>query len=96
MNCRDVGELVHAYADDELDLVSARQVDEHLQVCAACRRRLEGVRAVKSAVMNGGEYFKAPAELRGRVMSVILAEESILTNALTPTLSRRERGQDGR
>jgi len=69
VNCRDVGELVHAFADDELDLVSARQVEEHLSVCGGCRRRLDGVRAVKTAVSNGGQYFKAPEGLRGRVLA---------------------------
>jgi anti-sigma factor RsiW len=96
MNCRDVNELVHAYVDDELDLVSARQVDEHLVLCGGCRGRLETVRAVKGAVANSGQYFKAPVELRARVLGAILEkDQTVSTNAITPDLSRRERGKEG-
>jgi anti-sigma factor RsiW len=96
MNCRDVNELIHAYVDDELDLVSALQVDEHLVLCGGCRGRLDTVRAVKGAVANSGQYFKAPVELRARVLGVLADEESTSKFALTPTLSRGERGQESR
>jgi anti-sigma factor RsiW len=102
MNCRDVRDLVNAYADDELDLVSMRQVDEHLIICATCRGKLAEVRAVKEVV--GAQYFKAPDELRAKALAAIAGEGSRSTLSLTPTLSRStssvrargERGQEGR
>ena len=69
MNCRDAGELVHAYADDELDVVAARQVDQHLKECGRCRRTLESVQAVKTAASNPALYYKAPTGLRARVLA---------------------------
>lgn len=109
MNCRDAKELLHAYVDDELDIVTVRQFDEHLAECVRCRGAIEGVRAVKSAVSEPMQYYKAPAELRKRVLAQLkpavfpplpLGEgrgegklkESRSTNALTPTLSQRQRG----
>ena len=69
MNCGDVRDLVHAYADDELDVITAREVDDHLVDCAACRGKLGEVRAVKEAV--GGQYFRAPLGLREKVLQEI-------------------------
>jgi anti-sigma factor RsiW len=108
MNCRDASELVHAYVDDELDVVTARLLDQHLQKCNRCKETLEGVQAVKTAVSNPAQYYKAPPELRVRVLAATRAanllplplgegggegEESRSSYALTPTLSRRERGK---
>ena len=52
MNCRDARELVHAYADDELDAVHVRDIDAHLELCERCRNVLEGVRATRTAAAN--------------------------------------------
>ena len=73
MNCRDVGELVHAYVDDELDIVTARQLDQHLRECSRCREALQGVQAVRTAVSNPAQYYKAPPELRVRVLAATRA-----------------------
>ncbi|HSZ55662.1 MAG TPA: anti-sigma factor [Tepidisphaeraceae bacterium] len=73
MNCRDVGELVHAYVDDELDIVTARQLDLHLRECSHCKDSLESVRAVRTAVSNPAQYYKAPPELRVRVLAATRA-----------------------
>jgi len=82
MNCGDVRDLVHAYADDELDVMTAREVEEHLELCATCRGKLGEVRAVKGAV--GGQYFRAPVGLRERVLQEIGAEEDRSTIRLSP------------
>ena len=109
MNCRDVKELVNAYADDELDLVSVRQVDEHLTACATCRGKLGAVRAVKESVSAIG-YYKAPAELRTSILGAIEADagegdgrETRTVIALAPTRSgavanspRFSRGHSGK
>ena len=84
MNCRDVGELVHAYVDDELDIVTARQLDLHLRECSHCKDSLESVRAVRTAVSNPAQYYKAPPELRVRVLA---ATRSILSERRAFTLS---------
>jgi anti-sigma factor RsiW len=85
VNCGDVRELVHAYVDDELDLRTARQLDQHLSECIRCRNVLEGVRTVKTAAGNPGNYYKAPPELRSRVMEAIGAGS-------TPPLSLAQSG----
>src|SRR5579872_3568806 len=76
MNCQDARELIHAYADEELDLATARQLDAHLRECASCRRTLEAARAVKTAVSNPALYHSAPAGLRERVLAALPRTES--------------------
>jgi len=69
MNCTDARELVHAYADDELDLVTARQVDAHVRACPACGRVFESAQAIKTAVANPALYHAAPAALRQQLVA---------------------------
>lgn len=55
-DCRRAEELLEFYVDSELDAVTTRAVSGHLDVCAACSRRMESIctqnelvaRAVKS------------------------------------------------
>jgi mycothiol system anti-sigma-R factor len=69
MNCKDSSELIHAYLDDELDLATARQLHVHLQECESCRKASETAQAVKTAVANPALYYKAPADLRKRLVA---------------------------
>ncbi len=41
MNCGDVKQLLSAYLDDELSMEQKKQVREHLDTCADCRREAE-------------------------------------------------------
>lgn len=74
MNCDDVKDLVHAHADDELDVITAREVEDHLNVCKACRGKLGEVRAVKGAV--AGQYFRSPKGLREKVLDALGEDEN--------------------
>src|SRR4051812_5655361 len=71
MNCHDANEMLHAYADDELDLLTARQLDDHVQTCPACGRALAAARAVKTAASNPALYHRAPVDLRDRLMATV-------------------------
>jgi anti-sigma factor RsiW len=69
MKCTQANELLHAYADDELDLVAARQLEEHVHSCESCARSLAAARAVKTAVANPALYRRAPTDLRSGLIS---------------------------
>lgn len=70
MNCQETTEHLGALLDVELDAATRRDVEAHLEGCAACRRELEDVRALASA-MAPGERSGAPHDLwnviRGRL-----------------------------
>lgn len=69
MICRDVQELIHGYADGELDLVRNLDMESHLHECPACSATYEKLRSMRSAITTSAPYFRAPAGLEQRVRS---------------------------
>ena len=67
MNCQEIEALKNAYADRELDLVRATEIERHLNDCAACSRSYEHLRALRSALKSADLYFEAPAHLKSRI-----------------------------
>jgi anti-sigma factor RsiW len=64
MNCQEIETLKHAYADGELDLVRATEIEHHLSDCRACSQAYENIRALSTALKSADLYFKAPAQLK--------------------------------
>jgi len=77
MSCDEVRELLHAFADGELDLVHHAKLEAHLAGCATCSAALERILALRDALGGAGLSFSVPARL----------EESVRT-----ALSKAERG----
>ncbi|HXE54679.1 MAG TPA: anti-sigma factor [Tepidisphaeraceae bacterium] len=71
MKCSDARELLDAYADDELDLLTSRRIDEHVEQCARCRLAMDHVRAIKVVVSHPSHYHRAPSQLRARVLALM-------------------------
>jgi anti-sigma factor RsiW len=61
--------LLHAYLDDELDLVRNLEMEEHLQACPACAQVVAKHRTIQEAFRGGSFYFKAPDALATRIRS---------------------------
>jgi len=74
MNCQEIETLKHAYADRELDLVRTTEIEQHLSGCRACSQAYENIRALGSALRSSDLYFKAPAQLKGRIRAALDAE----------------------
>jgi anti-sigma factor RsiW len=71
LGCRELGDLVHAYADGELDVVRSAEMERHLPGCAACTRTLRDLQALRSSLRTDGLYAPAPARLRRRARSLL-------------------------
>ena len=69
MNCEDVRDLLHAYADNELDAVTAREVEGHLRDCADCQKAFAADRAVKTVIASPAMLHPAPNLLRERLLA---------------------------
>ncbi|WP_333845216.1 DsrE family protein [Pelomicrobium sp.] len=67
MNCHETRELLHAYGDGELDLVTSLALERHLAGCDACRRRYVAALAVREAVVRGAARHSAPPRLKRRL-----------------------------
>lgn len=76
MNCRESHDLLHAYADDELDLATARELDSHLNECGSCSHAFDTARAIKATTSHPALHYPAPAELRARIVRQVRRESS--------------------
>ena len=74
MNHDEIRELLHAYADSELDLINAREVEQHLQSCGECHATEEQIRALQTALANDGPAYLAPARLRKNIRAALRRE----------------------
>jgi anti-sigma factor (TIGR02949 family) len=68
MECRDVIERLSPFLDDELDPVTGREVERHVQTCPACAGALDRRRKLGEHLRGDLEYHRAPELLRARVM----------------------------
>ena len=66
MTCEQAQELIHAYIDDELDLVRNLEIEDHLGECEACRSEHQGHLNVRALVQEGAQYFGAPELVKNR------------------------------
>jgi anti-sigma factor (TIGR02949 family) len=64
--CRDVGRLLDAYLDSELEAPQVIEVDQHLQGCCTCSERVALDRAVRAGVRRDARTTRAPTSLRER------------------------------
>lgn len=67
MNCKDLEALLDPYLDGELDAAQRGGVEQHLEGCAACRRRLEDLRALHEALQSADLRFQASDTLKQRL-----------------------------
>ena len=69
MRCEELRDLLHGYADGELDLVRSLEIEQHLQGCPACADALRGLQALRTALSDSALYHRPSARLRERVRS---------------------------
>lgn len=67
MKCPDAVRLLDAWVDDQLDAASVLTLEDHLQGCARCRAREDGLRALRATLHRHTEYRAAPPALRERL-----------------------------
>lgn len=60
--------LLHAYIDDELDLVRSMELEDHLAECADCAQQVASFRALRAAVATPELRYAASEEFRARLM----------------------------
>jgi anti-sigma factor RsiW len=84
MNHDEIRELLHAYADGELDLPSAREIEKHLRSCDECRRADEQIRALCDAITTGAPAYRAPAHLRKTIRAALRHEAKATERNLLP------------
>lgn len=74
MICREVQELLHGYADGELDPVRNLEMERHFRECAVCASDYERLRGLRAAMSSSLPYFQPPAGLERRLHARLRAE----------------------
>jgi anti-sigma factor RsiW len=69
VNCHEVHNLIDGYIDDELDLVSNLDIEQHLQTCPECGRLYRNRQTLQTLVHTSPLSHKAPAHLEKRIRS---------------------------
>jgi anti-sigma factor RsiW len=77
LDCEETRELIDAYADRELDLVSSLSVERHMQVCVDCLRAHQNIQALRSLMHDESLYFRPSAGLKKNITSALRAEAKI-------------------
>lgn len=67
--------LLHAYIDDELDLVRSMELEDHLLECGDCAHEVASYRALRETIAASNLKFAAPATLRAKIQIELKKEE---------------------
>jgi anti-sigma factor RsiW len=68
-------ELLHAYADGELDVAHMLEVERHLPGCPPCARTVDELRELRAALRACLPRFEPPAHLRAGVSAALDRQE---------------------
>jgi anti-sigma factor RsiW len=67
MTCAESHLLLHACADGELDVMRSLDLEQHLKSCPKCAAKLNSLKALHTALIEGDFAYHAPASLREKV-----------------------------
>lgn len=84
-DCHGTEQLLEAYVDNELDAVVTQAIAEHLEVCAACNRKMEDIRAQNELVaraVKSGEVDNSA--LRASIEAATIAKHQQLFQLSMP------------
>jgi anti-sigma factor RsiW len=73
--CSGTQRLLDAHVDNELDLTTALEVEEHLARCPVCTAEERGLRDLQETARAHLTRYPMPAELEARLFAVLRAEE---------------------
>lgn len=74
MLCDEARELIDAYADGELDLVSSLEIEKHLRTCQECSLAYRNRINLRAAIIDARFRFEPPKDLQKRVRSAVQRE----------------------
>ncbi|MBV9294180.1 MAG: anti-sigma factor [Acidobacteriaceae bacterium] len=75
MSCDRIQDSLDAYLDRELDVLSARDFERHLNDCDACRVAFERYRDLQASVKTQLPYFQAPESLVRKIRTQLGSSE---------------------
>src|SRR5262249_44577246 len=77
MNHDEIRELIHAHVDGELDLVNAREVEQHIRGCDEGSRAEGQIRMLHEELSNSAPAYRAPTHLRRNIRKALRREDNV-------------------
>jgi anti-sigma factor RsiW len=78
-DCHRTEQLLESYVDNELDAVVTKAIAEHLEVCAACNRKMEDIRSQNELVARAVKSVEAEnSTLRASIEAATIAKHQQL------------------
>ena len=84
MDHEQIRELIHPYVDGELDLLAARETEQHLRNCADCRGIEKAIRALRETLASSQPAYRAPSHLRKNVRAALRREAKTTERTFDP------------
>ena len=72
----EIREILDPYVDGELDLISTREVEQHLHSCNDCRDMEQQLRVLGDALTTAAPAYRAPSHLRRNIRTALRREAS--------------------
>ena len=87
-DCHRTEQLLESYVDNELDAVVTQAISEHLEVCDACNRKMEDIRAQNKLVARAVKSDQADnSALRASIEAATIAKHQQLFQWSIPRVS---------
>jgi len=67
VSCQRTVEIIHSYADGELDRLQSAEVQRHIDECNDCNLRYCRVISMRSSLQDASLYYRASLELKRRI-----------------------------
>src|ERR1700746_1630571 len=77
MNCDEAEGFLDAYLDGELELSEQLELEQHLSGCLECQAVLKERREFRAFFTAAAPSFKAPPELREKVLAITQEEPAL-------------------
>jgi len=81
VNCHETQELLHAYLDGELDVVSDVALTHHMDECPECAQAYHSQQALRAALRTSALAFPPPEHLQQRIRSAVRRASQTNTRA---------------
>jgi anti-sigma factor RsiW len=75
MNCTEARTLIHGQSDGELEEVDNLRIEMHMDECTGCARAHKNTVSLKAALADDAMYYRAPSDLRRRVIGTLETAE---------------------
>ena len=82
MRCEEAGRFIDAYLDSELELSQRLELERHLSLCPSCSSLVQEGQEFRSFFSANAPKYKAPPQLRTKVLATARREKAKLTFAL--------------